>query len=115
MRPEPVTIRQTATQLTVIRSAFGQTITMTFTIGGAKDDTNRTGAQVWTTRTRMDGNKLVTTGSVAQNTSAGFDEWTFTETRTLDARGHMIIETRRVAADGTVTTGKQDWMPKKNP
>jgi len=113
MTPEPMTIRQTATSIAIDKSAFGQVTTMTFTIGAQKDDTNRTGAQVWTTKTRWEGNALVTTGTIAQNTSAGFDEWTYTERRTLDARGHMIINTTHVDRDGKVTTGNQDWAPKK--
>ena len=113
LRPEPITIRHTADSIAIERTAFGQKTTMTFTINGQKDDTNRTGAQVWTTKTRWEGKALITTGTIAQNTSAGFDEWTFTETRSLDARGHMIVETKRVATDGSVSNGKQDWAPKK--
>ncbi len=113
MRPGPLTIRQTATSLSIDRSFAGQTTTMTFSIGTEKDDTNRTGAQVWTTKTRWDGNALVTSGRIEQNTSAGFDEWTFTETRTIDARGHMIVDTKRTAQDGKVTTSKQDWAIQK--
>jgi len=111
--PEPITIRHTAGSISIDRTAFGQKFTMTFTIDGSKDDTNRTGAQAWTTKTRWDGRALVTTGTIAQNTSAGFEEWAFTETRSLDARGHMIVETKHVATDGKVTTGKQDWAPRK--
>ena len=112
MTPEPLTIKQTPTSIALVRTAFGQTTTMTFTIGGEKDDTNKTGAQVWTTRTRWEGKSLVTTGVITQNTTAGFDEWTYTETRSLDARGHMIIETKRVDTDGKVFNGKQDWARK---
>ena len=113
LRPEPITIRHTAESIAIERTAFGQKTTMTFTINGQKDDTNRTGAQVWMTRTRWEGKALVTTGTIAQNTSIGFDEWAFTETRSLDARGHMIVETKRVGTDGSVSNGKQDWAPRK--
>src|SRR6185295_12252919 len=91
MRPGPLTIRQTDTSIAIDHTFAGQTTTMTFSIGAEKNDTNRTGAQVWTTRTRWDGKALVTSGRIEQNTSAGFDEWTYVESRTLDARGHMII------------------------
>jgi len=114
MRPGPRTIRQTATSLSIDHSFAGQTTTLTFSIGGEKDDTNRTGAQVWTTKTRWDGKALVTSGRIEQNTSAGFEEWTYAEIRTLDARGHMIVETKYTAADGKVTTGKQDWALQKS-
>jgi len=113
MRPEPMTIRHTATSIAIDRTAFGQKNTLTFTIDSQKDDTNRTGAQIWTTRTRWNARALVTTGTIAQSTSAGFEEWALTETRSLDARGHMMIEWKRVATDGKVTTGKQDWAPTK--
>ncbi len=115
MKPEPLTIRQTSASISIVRTAFGQATTMTFTIGGPSDDTNRTGAQVWTTKTRWDGTKLLTAGRITQNTSAGFEEWAYTETRTLDARGHMIVGTRYVAQDGKVTEGMQDWAPRKSP
>src|SRR5690349_17015530 len=109
--PAPITIRHTAKSIAIDRTAFGEVTTMTFSIDGAQDDKNRTGAQAWTTRTRWEGKALVTTGTIAQSTSAGFEEWTYTETRSLDTRGHMIVETKHVALDGKVTTGKQDWAP----
>ena len=82
---------------------------MTFTIGADKDDTNRTGAQVWTTRTRWDGKGLVTTGAIVQHTTAGVDEWDITETRTMDARGRMIVENKRIDQNGKVTANKQEY------
>jgi hypothetical protein len=111
--PAPVTIRQTPTSLAIDRTAFGQVTTMTFTIDADKDDTNRTGAQVWTTRTRWEGKSLVTTGAIVQNTSAGVDEWDITETRTIDARGHMIVERKLVDRNGKVTANKQDYARHK--
>lgn len=107
--PAPKTVRQTPASIAIDRTAFGQVITMTFTIGAEKDDTNRTGAQVWTTRTRWEGKSLVTRGSIIQSTTAGVDEWDYTETRTMDGRGHMIVETRHVDQNGKVTAGKQDY------
>ena len=109
--PAPMTIRQTPTSLAIDRTAFGRVTTMTFTIGSDKDDTNRPGAQVWTTRTRWEGKALVTTGSIVQSTSAGVDEWDITETRTMDGRGHMIVERRSVDRNGKVTVSKQDYAP----
>src|SRR6185436_20977018 len=103
----------TAESIAIERTAFGQKTTMTFTIGGDKDDTNRTGAQVWTTRTRWEGKSLVTTGSIVQHTTAGVDEWDITETRTMDERGHMIVERKQVDQNGKITANKQDYAPHK--
>jgi len=111
--PTPMTIRQTPTSLAIDRTAFGRVTTMTFTIGADKDDTNRPGAQVWTTRTRWEGKSLVTTGSIVQSTTAGVDEWDIIETRTMDGRGHMIVERRSVDQNGKVTVSKQDYAPHK--
>jgi len=111
--PTPMTIRQTATSLAIDRTAFGKVTTMTFTIGADKDDTNRTGAQVWTTRTKWDGKALVTTGSIVQHTTAGVDEWDITERWTMDARGHIIVERKQVDQNGKVTANRQDYAPHK--
>ena len=111
--PSPMTVRQTPSSLAIDRTAFGQVTTMTFTIGGDKDDTNRTGAQVWTTRTRWQGKSLVTTGAIVQHTTAGVDEWDITETRTIDGRGHMMVERKLVDQNGKVTTNTQDYARHK--
>ncbi|HVQ40982.1 MAG TPA: hypothetical protein VMS54_02205 [Vicinamibacterales bacterium] len=111
--PTPMTVRQTPASLAIDRTAFGQVTTMTFTIGADKDDTNRTGAQVWTTRTRWEGKSLVTTGSIVQHTTAGVDEWDITESRTIDGRGHMIVERKTVDRNGKATANTQDYARHK--
>ena len=113
LKPTPVTIRQSATSIELDSTFFDQTRTMKFTIDGAKPDTNRTGAQVWTTNTRWNGAALVTTGRIAQNTSAGYEEWKYTETRTMDARGRMVVNRKQVALDGSEWTGTTEWAREK--
>ena len=110
LKPEPVTIRHTATSFEIV----DETRTMKFTIGGPKPDVNRTGAAVWTTTTRWEGAALVTTGTIAQTTTAGYQEWKFTETRTLDARGRMVVARKQVALDGSVWTGTVEWAKSKS-
>ena len=111
----PVTIRHTPTAIELDSTFFEETRTMKFGIGGTTPDINRTGAQVWTTTTRWEGPALVTSGTITQNTTAGYEEWKFTETRSLDARGRMIVARKHVALDGTTTTGTVEWAKQKAP
>jgi hypothetical protein len=103
--PTPFTIRQTPTSIAIDRTAFGQVTTMTFTIGADKDDTNRTGAQVWTTRTRWEGKSLVTTGSIVQHTTAGVDEWDITETMERLTTGATVQYTPLATLTNRLTFG----------
>jgi hypothetical protein len=115
LKPGPITIRQTPTTLAVDHTAFGRVNTLTFTIGGTKPDTNRQGAQTWSTSTRWEDAALVTTGTISQVTSAGYDEWKYTERRSLDARGHMIVEMKYVGQDGRVTASTLDLARQRPP
>lgn len=61
-----------------------------------RQDTNHNGAQTHTTRTRWEGNRLVTEGATFQVTSAGEDSWRFKDVRWLTPKGEMAVETTRV-------------------
>ena len=115
LKPGPITIRQTPATLAIDHTAFGRVNTLTFTIDGSTPDTNKQGAQTWSTSTTWEGAALVTTGTISQVTSAGHAEWKFSETRSLDARGHMIVETKYIAQDGGVTASTLDLARQKSP
>jgi hypothetical protein len=106
------TLTQTETALTIATtSPFGRTITQTFRLDG-KDSTNQSGALTIVTRSRWVGSKLVTEGKQSQVTTAGYDEWTIKETRSLE-RGTMIVEAQYEGRDGTVTSSKRTYAKRK--
>jgi hypothetical protein len=113
LKPGPVTIRQTATSIEIDRTTFGRVTTMTFTIGGSTPDTNTSGAQRWSTTTRWDGAALVTSGTIAQSTSAGYDEWKYTQKRSLDAIGRMVVEETYAPRDDAPRTSRTEWVRQK--
>jgi hypothetical protein len=110
--PSDLVVRQTATSLSIDRTAFGQVTTQTFTFDGA-ENTNKSGAQVLVTRSRWTGKTLVTEGKISQVTSAGYDEWTFKETRSLSATGVMVVETHNVGLDGKATSSTRQFTKRK--
>lgn len=109
--PSDDVLRQTATSLSIDRTAFGQVLTQTFALDGT-ESTNKSGAQVLVSRSRWVGKKLITEGKATQVTSAGYDEWTFKETRSLTPAGVMVVEIERVGRDGTVTTSTRQFTRK---
>lgn len=78
-----------------------------------RQDTNSNGAQTHTTRTRWEGNRLVTEGTTFQVTSAGEDSWRFKEVLWLTPKGEMTIETTRVRDDAPPATVLRVYHRKK--
>lgn len=99
MEDPPQVITQTVDSITVAQTFMGQTSRITHTLNG-RENKNRQGAQVHTTRTRWEGNKLVTEGTNHQVTSAGEESWKRREVRSLTPRGEMVVETTQVDEDG---------------
>jgi hypothetical protein len=106
--PSDELLRQTPNSLAIERTYFDQVNTQTFTFDGA-ENTNKSGATVFVSRTRWVGGKLITEGKKSQVTSQGYDEWTVKETRSLNAAGLMIVETEYVGRDGTVTASTRQY------
>lgn len=101
--PSDIVITQTADTITIARTFMDVVTRMTYDLNG-KENVNRTGAQTHTTRTRWDGNRIVTEGSVYQITSAGEESWTLKDVRWINAKGEMVLEHTQVDEDGKAVT-----------
>jgi hypothetical protein len=109
--PSDLTIKQTATELSISRTAFDIVNTQTHRLDGA-ENTNKSGAVVRVSRARWDGPRLVIEGKASQVTSAGYSAWTFRETYALKAPGHLVMTGDHVDSDGKVTTGGMEYTKK---
>ena len=78
-----------------------------------REDRNRNGAQVHTTRTTWQGDRLITEGVTYQVTSHGETTWKVKEVRWLTARGELAIETTRIDEDGVGKTVVQVFQRKR--
>ena len=101
--PPPLTITQTPERLTIERTRFEQTTRFVHDFDG-RENKNRTGAQIHTTRTRWEGSKLVTEGSVFQVTSDGETSWKLKEVRWLTPKGELSVEVTQVDEDNQTGT-----------
>jgi hypothetical protein len=101
--PPPLTITQTPERLTIERTRFEQTTKFVHDFDG-RENKNHTGAQIHTTRTRWEGAKLVTEGSIYQVTSQGEESWKLKEVRWLTAKGELATEVTQVDEDGKAGT-----------
>jgi hypothetical protein len=106
--PSDLVIRQTASVMEIDETLFGTVRTQRFALDGT-ESVNKSGASVLASRTRWVGSMLVTEGKVSQVTSAGYDEWTLTETRSLTPAGGMVIETRYTSHDGRTTSSTRQF------
>jgi hypothetical protein len=111
--PADQVVRQTAASLAIDETVFGQVKTQTFTFDGA-ENTNKSGATVLVTHSHWNGKTLVTEGKMSQVTSAGYDEWTFKEARSLTAAGLMVVESRYVGRDGKTTSSTRQFTRRKS-
>jgi hypothetical protein len=109
---EPVKLTQTPGQLTIERTFMDQVTRMTYTFDG-KENVNRTGAQIHTTRSRWEGGRFITEGSIFQVTSQGETSWKLTEVRWMTPQGEMAVEVRRVDEDGKAGTVHRVFRKKK--
>ena len=78
-----------------------------------KESVNRNGANTQTTRSRWEGGTLVIEGTSYSETTAGEFLWKFRETRALDAKGRMIVETRMTDEAGQTTVTRRTFDRKK--
>ena len=112
MQDPPEVITQTAERITVAQTFMGQTNRITYELDG-RENKNRRGAQILTTRTRWDGNRLVTEGTIHQVTSAGEESWKLREVRSMSAKGEMVLDVTHVDEDRKSRTVTQ--VLKKRP
>lgn len=101
--PLPVTITQTAERLTIDRTWREQTTRFVHDFDG-RENKNATGAQIHTTRSRWEGARLITEGTIFQVTSQGEDSWKLKEARWLTPRGELAVEVTQVDEDGKAGT-----------
>ncbi len=101
--PPPLTITQTPERLTIERTRFEQTTKFVHDFDG-RENKNHTGAQIHTTRTRWEGARLVTEGSIYQVTSQGEESWKLKEVRWLTAKGELAAEVTQIDEDGKAGT-----------
>lgn len=100
---EPLKITQTPERLIVERTFRDQVTRMAYDFDG-RENVNRTGAQIHTTRSRWEAGKFLTEGSIFQATTQGETSWKLREVRALTPRGEMVVEVTRVDEDGNSTT-----------
>ena len=98
-----VKITQTADRLTLEERFMSQTTQFVYDFDG-RENKNRTGAQIHTTRSRWDGAKFVIEGSIFQVTSQGEDSWKLREVRWMTPKGEMVVERTQVDEDGQSRT-----------
>ena len=101
----PLVIAQAAESLAIERN-FIEHVRHVHHFDG-REDKNRNGAQVHTTRTKWEGAKLVTEGITFQSTNQGETYWKLREVRWLTAKGELAVETTRTDEDGAVRTVHQ--------
>jgi hypothetical protein len=111
--PSDLTIRQTKTSIEIDRTAFGQVTTLKYALDG-QPSKNRSGAVVTVTTTTWAGKMLVTVGKASQTTSQGYDEWTIKETRSINSKGAMVVESTHTGQDGKVTTGTLTYTRRRS-
>jgi hypothetical protein len=111
LAPSDLTIVQSATQLSISRTALDNVITATFDLTG-HESTNKSGAQTRVTNAHWDQARLVIEGKVSQVTSQGYAGWKMKEIYSLDAKRHLLIDSEWVGDDGTVTKSVQELAKK---
>ena len=109
--PSDITVRQTATELSISRTVFDQVNTQTYKLDES-ESTNKSGAVIRVSRSRWEGARLVIEGKASQVTSAGYAAWTQKEIYSLDSRGRLIIEREHVPTDGPPIKSTQEFTRK---
>ena len=104
-------ITQTPDQL-IIERDFIERVRHVHHLDG-REDRNRNGAQVHTTRTRWEGGRLVTEGATVQVTSHGETSWQVKEVRWLTPKGELALETTRIDEAGDTRTVYQVFQRKR--
>lgn len=109
--PSDLTIRHSATELSISRTVFDTVSTQTYKLDGS-ESTNRSGAVTKVTRSRWEGQRLVIEGKASQVTSAGYSAWTQKEVYFINARGRLTIEREHVPSDGPPIRSTQEFSRK---
>lgn len=104
-RDKPIVVTQTADSIAIERDWIERVRHVHHFDG--REDKNRNGAQVHTTRTRWEGAKLITEGTTFQSTSHGESYWKVREVRWLSAKGELVVETTRTDEEGEGRTVHQ--------
>jgi hypothetical protein len=103
-RPAKLVIKQTETTLTIEREMGGQTATLTYKLDGTESvNPGMRGGEV-KSKTRRDGDKLVTESSQTMNTPNGEMSIQSKEVRSMAADGTMLVEMTRTTPRGTQTS-----------
>ena len=115
LQPTPITITQTADTVRLQHAPpfpdwKGQLYV--YNLAG-KETKNYNGANIQTTKSRWDGNKLVIEGTSYSETSQGESTWKLVETIWLDAKGRLIIERRMTDERGKTDIVTQTHERKK--
>lgn len=113
--PTPITITQTVDTVRLQHAPpfpdwKGQLYIYSLT---GKETKNYNGANVQTTKSRWDGNKLVIEGTSYSETSQGESTWKLVETIWLDAKGRLLIEKRMTDEGGKTDVVTQTHDRKK--
>ena len=98
-----VNITQTSDQLTNEERFMSQVTQFVYHFDG-RENKNRTGAQIHTTRSRWDGAQFVIEGTIFQVTSQGEDSWKLREVRWMTPKGEMAVERTQIDEDGKERT-----------
>jgi hypothetical protein len=106
--PSDLTVRQTATELSISRTVFDMVNIQTYKLDGS-ESTNRSGAVTRVSRSHWDGARLVIESKASQVTSAGYSAWTDKEIYSIDSRGRLIIEREHVPTDGSPIKSTQQY------
>lgn len=110
--PADMIVRHTAETFTHEQTFMSQVVRYTYRLDG-KESVNHNGANTQTTRTRWEGSRLISEGTSYSVTSAGESSWQFKETRWLNPKGQLVVETiHKDDATGKVLTVTRVWSKK---
>jgi hypothetical protein len=110
--PGDTVIRQTGSAITIERPVMSQVIRHIYQLDG-RESVNHNGANTMTTKSAWEGHKLVTRGTSFSVTSQGESSWEYTEVRSLDRTGAMVVEATYKDEAGKVNVVTQVFRRKR--
>ena len=111
LKQPPITITQSPETLTIQHDPpmpGWKAQRYVYNLAGKKS-VNYNGANILTTTSRWDGNKLVNEGTSYTETSQGESTWKWRETIWLDAKRRLLFETRTTDESGTTHVVTQTY------
>lgn len=102
--PTKLVIKQTETTLTIEREMGGQAVAQTYRLDGSESVNPGMRGGEMKSRTRWDGDTLVTESSQTMNTPNGEMSIQTKEVRSIAADGTMVVESTRTTPRGTQTS-----------